>query len=115
MAHTIQELDTISQEYEKDLWVAPDSRKGKTRHILLHMNKLIGKLGGVVEKWEHDLPVDESVIKTDVIPDLFIYALMLAREEGVDLEQAFLDRWEANRAKVGDWKEKDLVKELPQL
>jgi hypothetical protein len=115
VSKTLAELDQILTDFEKDHWVAPASRKGKIRHILLHMTKLVGKLGTVVEKWEHDLVVDEDVLITDVIPDLMIYALMLNREEGVDLEKVFLERLEINKKKVGGWKDSDLIKELPQL
>ena len=112
---TIKELDEALVEFEKDYWVAPKTRKGKTRHILLHMTKMLGKLGTVVEKWEHGHEAEEDIIAKEVVPDMFIYALMLAREEGVDLEKVFLDRLEMNKKKVGSWKEKGEVKELPQL
>ncbi len=115
MSKTIKELDAISVEFEKDYWVAPSTRKGKTRHILLHMTKMLGKLGAIVEKWEHGLEVDEKPIAEEVVADMFMYALMLSREENVDLEEAFLRRLEINKKKVGTWKEEGVLKELPQL
>ncbi len=112
---TIKELDEISIAFEKDYWVAPKTRKSKTRHILLHMTKMLGKLGGVIEKWEHGLEADEKLIAQEVIPDMFMYALMLAREEGTDIEEAFLNRLEMNKKKVDSWRDKREIKELPQL
>lgn len=115
MSKTIKELDRISVEFEKEYWVAPSTRKGKTRHILLHMTKMLGKLATVIEKWEHGLEVEEKVIREEVIADMFMYSLMLAREENVDLEEVFLNRLEMNKKKVGKWKEDGVLKELPQL
>jgi NTP pyrophosphatase (non-canonical NTP hydrolase) len=115
MNKSLSEIDAILIDFEKDYWVAPTTRKGKTRHILLHMTKLLGKLGTVVEKWEHGLEIDEKVIAEEIVPDLLIYALMLARDENIDLEKVFIERLEVNKKKVGGWKKGDLLKDLPQL
>ena len=115
MNKTLKEIDQISIEFEKEYWVASSSRQGKIRHILLHMTKMLGKLGGVIEKWEHGLEVDEKVIGQEIVPDLLMYALMIAREEGVDVEKVFLERLEMNKKKVNKWKEDGVLKDLPQL
>ncbi len=101
---TLRELKEILAEWEKDYWVAPKDEDGMTRHITLHLTKLLGKIGGVCEKREHGFDVDRSIITTSVIPDLLSYALALSKLYNVDLQKAFLDRLEANKVKVNSWK-----------
>ena len=101
---TLQELQKILVEFEKDYWVAPKGEDEQTRHIVLHLTKLIGKIGAICEKREHNFETDKGVIKTDVIPDLLYYALSLSEIYDVDLEKVFLDRLEANKSKVNNWK-----------
>lgn len=100
----LQELQDILVNFEKDYWVAPEGKDEQTRHILLHITKLIGKLGAVCEKKEHNFDPDEKVIKEEVIPDLLYFALSLSEIHNVDLEEVFLDRLEANKKKVEEWK-----------
>lgn len=101
---TLPELQKILAEFEKDYWVAPKGEDEQTRHIVLHLTKLIGKIGAISEKREHNFEADKSIIKIEVIPDLLYYALSLSEIYGVDLEKAFLERLEANRKKVNSWK-----------
>jgi NTP pyrophosphatase (non-canonical NTP hydrolase) len=117
MKHSLLELDKILQEFEQDYWVATDSKKGKTRHITLHITKLLGKLGSISEKWEHgfDKDANEELIKTDITPDLLMYALMLARLHNFDLEESFMKRLEVNKRKVGKWKKAGEIKKLPKF
>jgi len=102
MKKSLQELDDILIEFEKDNWIAPTSLKGRTRHITLHITKLLGKLAAISEKWEHGFDDEAAVIeiKDGIAPDLLGYALMLARIHNFDLEAAFLERLEANKRKV---------------
>ena len=116
MQRSLAELDAISVAYEETHWVASKTRKGKARHVLLHAAKTLGKLATVVEKWEHGLSADEGVIAKEVVPELLMYALMLAREEGVNVEECFLARIEMNEKKVDEWRAKGLIPdELPHL
>ncbi len=101
---TIQELQNILVEFEKDYWLAPKEEDEHTRHIVLHLAKLLGKIGTISEKRDHGFEVDKGVLKTDVIPDLLYYALALSELYKVDIEKAFLDRLEANKKKVSSWK-----------
>ena len=100
---TLPELEKVLIKFEKDYWVAPKGEDPQTRHILLHLTKLIGKLGAVCEKREHKFKADKGIIKTDVIPDLLYYSLSLSRIYKVDLEKTFMDRLEANKVKVKSW------------
>jgi len=102
---TLDELKKILTDFEQENWVAPIGEQGQTRHITLHMAKLMGKLGTVTEGWEHNFEMDLTQLKTEVIPDLLYYAIALAKVHGVNLEEAFLNRLEMNKKKVGRWRE----------
>lgn len=106
---TLDELKKIFIEFEKEYWVAPKGQDEQTRHIILHMTKLLGKIGGIAEKREHGFEVDTSIIKNEVIPDLLYYAFGLSDIYNVDLEKAFLERLEANKAKINGWKDKGML------
>ncbi len=101
---SIKDLQKVLADFEKDYWVAPKGEDEQTRHITLHLAKLLGKIGAICEKREHGFEADKDVIKKEVIPDLLYYALSLSGIYGVDLEKAFLDRLEANKVKVTSWK-----------
>ena len=101
---TVKDLQKILNDFEKEYWVAPKDEHGKTRHIVLHLAKLLGKIGGVSEKRDHGFEVDKDIIKKEVIPDLLYYALSLSDIYDVDLEKVFLERLKANKKKVSGWK-----------
>lgn len=101
---TLKELQNTLVEFEKEYWVAPKGENEQTRHITLHLTKLIGKIGAICEKKEHGFEADKNILETEVIPDLLYFALSLSQVHGVDLEKAFLARLEANKKKVTGWK-----------
>jgi hypothetical protein len=103
---TIKDFQKILADFEKEYWVAPKGMDEQTRHVTLHLTKLLGKIGGVCEKREHGFDTDTDIIKREVIPDLFYYALSLSEIYNVDLEKAFLERLETNRKKVSGWKKR---------
>lgn len=113
---TLKELQQILIEFEKENWVAPRDAKSVTRHLTQHIAKLMGKLGTITEKWEHDFDPDLTPLKEEVIPDLLYYALSLATTYDVDLEKAFLNRLEINKQKVDTWKKAGVIRSdyLPQ-
>ena len=47
---TLEELQKVLIQFEKDYWVAPKGEDAETRHITLHLTKLLGKIGTVCEK-----------------------------------------------------------------
>lgn len=106
---TIKELHQILVEFEKDNWVAPDDHKSIVRHLAQHIGKLAGKLFTVTEKWEHGFETDETIVKTEVIPDLLYYALSLAKIYDVNLEDSFINRLEMNKMKVEEWRKQKLI------
>ena len=101
---TLEELQKNHEEFEKEFWVAPKGLDEQTRHIVLHLAKLIGKVGAVSEQYEHGFDPDKEVVKKEVIPDLLYYAFALSTLYDVDLEKSFLDRLEANKKKISSWK-----------
>ncbi len=115
MGKTLAELQGLLDEFEAEYWDAPKDEESKTRHITLHMMKLVGRLGAIAEPREHGLPVDLAPMKEQIIPDLLYYALSLAAVHGVDVEKAFLERLELNRKKIQNWPEKSerQIKNLP--
>lgn len=103
---TINELRRILVDFENSpAWDAPKDEAGKTRHLTLHLAKLLGKIGSIAERREHSLEPDLTVLREEVIPDLLYYALSLAQAHGVDLQDAFLKRLDTNRARVQAWVE----------
>jgi hypothetical protein len=104
---TVSELRKILVDFENSpAWDAPKDEQGKTRHLTLHLAKLLGKIGTVAERREHSIEPDLTVLKEEVIPDLLYYALSLAEAHDVDLQSAFLNRLDSNRARVQAWVEK---------
>jgi len=103
------DLDKLRQtlaEFETKYWDAPADEAGKTRHIALHIMKLAGKLGTIVERREHGLEPGLEQLKNEVIPDLLYYALSLSLAHDVELEKAFLKRLEGDKHRVTDWQVK---------
>ncbi len=101
---TLKEASELLKEFDKKFWVIPGDNEIKTRHMTLHMAKLLGKMGEVAERNEHRQNPDLTRLKKEVIPDLFIYALRLARLYEIDLEKAYLERQEENKKRVKGWK-----------
>jgi NTP pyrophosphatase (non-canonical NTP hydrolase) len=100
----IKDIQEILNDFEKDYWIAPEDKKGKTAHIVFHMTKMLGKIGSQCEKVDHGFNADEDLIKNEVIPDLLYYALSLSNIYDVDLEEVFLNRLETNKKKINSWK-----------
>lgn len=70
------------------------------RHVTLHLGKLLGKLSTVVEIKEHGNEASSDVIRNEVVPDLFFWALHLANRYNLDLEQVYLDRLAINKKRI---------------
>jgi len=62
------------------------------QHKLFHLTKLLAKIGEVLEKNDHGKEYSVEKIKNEVIPDLIIYSLQLARVFDVDLNETYKDR-----------------------
>ena len=103
----LNQLQIILSEFENKYWDAPKDEVGKTRHINLHLSKLMGKIGEVTERREHSLDRDTTILKEEVIPDLLYFALSLAEIHDVNLQEAFFERLEQNKIRVKAWKEQE--------
>lgn len=97
---TLEQLQQIHTEFEDQYWDAPSDLDGRTRHTVLHLTRLISKIGSYSEQRDHGLPASTQQIEEEVIPDLLYWALALSTSFGVDLEEAFLARLEANKKKI---------------
>lgn len=103
---TLKEINQELLEFEKDNWVVAKDEVGKTRHITLHLGKLLGKISEVAERREHTIEPDLKILKSEVIPDLLIYALQLSNLYKVNLQRAFFKRLEHNKRRVKSWGKK---------
>jgi len=96
---TVRDLQELQGTYDK-MFVAT---KGfvdfdKVRHTYAHLGKLIGRVASYVHNVEEGRTVSEERrdMKNKIIPDLLVYAVWLAEEFGVDLEEAYLKRFLEN-------------------
>lgn len=95
---TIKDLQELQRDYD-NRFVAKKGFTGfdKVRHTYAHMGKLIGRLADYVhEMEEHSENVSEEDIKNKVIPDLLVYSAWLAEEFGINMEEAYLNRFMGN-------------------
>jgi len=90
---TLNQLDRIQAAFDVVNFSGADNLEGKRRHVLLHLGKLIGKFSGLEEQADHG-NIDTSVLRTDIIPDLLVFAAQLADIEGVSLAEAYKNRLE---------------------
>ncbi len=103
--YTLTELQSMLRDFEAESWDAPDYEAGKTRHIALHLGKLLGRISEVAERREHALEPPLNDLHERVIPDLLYYALSLAEAHHVDLQDAFIKRLHANEERARSWVE----------
>lgn len=78
---------------------AHDPGDATIEHVLLHICKLVGKLGAYCEAAAHGEAPPVDGINTGVIPDLLMHALRLANNAGLDLEELINARWIEVRGK----------------
>lgn len=65
-----------------------------TEHQYSHVGKLVGKLATYVEACQHGESPSTDQLADEVIPDLFIFALREASNQGINLEDAFRERYD---------------------
>jgi hypothetical protein len=68
-----------------------DDPVGMRRHIMFHLAILLGKLARTEEREDHGIS-DLDVLRSEVIPDLLIYAAQFANLYDVDLLDASRNR-----------------------
>ena len=103
-------LRDVQAAFDVDNFSGADTPEGKRRHVFLHLGKLLGKAAGVEEQADHG-NLDTTILKTDVIPDLLVFAAQLAELEDVDLQEVFVDRlkWVAERNGTGEQSALDAI------
>jgi len=94
---TVEGLQRLQAEYDRRFVADEFTGFPKVRHTYAHMGKLFGRLAEYVQMIE-DGHADFSPkeIREKVIPDLLVYAVWLAEEFGVNLEEAYLKRFRGN-------------------
>lgn len=99
MTLNIKELQQAQAEYDAIYW---NDIKGveDVRHVVLHLQKLLGKMAEVCEKYEHDgLSFFSFDLARQIPADLLIYALHLSNRFGYDLQNLYDVRIRENKAK----------------
>lgn len=99
-----KELQQMQADYDSRYWEVSDSDFEKTRHITLHMGKLLGKLTGYCERKEHHKNFSKGIsteqVVEEVIPDMLVYALQLANIFNVKIDEQYLRRLEENKKRL---------------
>jgi len=89
---TLKGLQKLQSEYDERFIAQRFSGSAKIIHTYAHLGKLMGRLADYVEALEEGREPSPEDIKTKVIPDLLVYSAWLAKELGVDSEEAYLIR-----------------------
>ena len=89
------DLQETQKGYDLIYWKEKDKWKD-LRHVLLHLNKLTGKIANVVEPYEHNDYQSTKELEDNCIPDLLIYAMHLARMWDINLEKKYKKRLSSN-------------------
>jgi len=94
---TLQDFQELQRAYDQKFIADEFTGFDKIRHTYAHMGKLLGRLAEYVQMKEdgHD-DFSPTEIRGKVIPDLLVYAVWLAEEFGVNVEQAYLSRFVGN-------------------
>lgn len=99
---TLNELVRIQQSFDIENFSGADTLDGKRTHVVLHLGKLMGKYAGIEEQADHGV-VDESLLASEIAPDLLVYAAQLTEYTGGDLYDRYLNHvW-------GGWKGSDFL------
>jgi len=90
---TLNELQAIQAAFDVENFSGADTPEGKRTHVFWHLQNLAAKLA------EHELALTDGdevtgVVTEEVIPDLLVYAAMLAEIEGVKLSESYESRLE---------------------
>ncbi len=89
---TLHDLQQERKVFDEKFWDKKENIDVWTRHVLLHIGKMVGKLSTYVEQREHKVTVSDEVIRSEVIPDLLGYSLQLGNLFDVDVEKAYQGR-----------------------
>ncbi len=93
---TIADFQELQRTYDERFVDGKFTGFDKVRHTYAHMGKLMGRLADYIEALEEGRDFSQEDIRTKVIPDLLVYSAWLAGEFGVNIEQAYLERFIGN-------------------
>ena len=93
---TIADFQELQRTYDERFVDGKFTGFDKVRHTYAHMGKLMGRLADYIEALEEGRDFSQEDIRTKVIPDLLVYSAWLAGELGVNIEQAYLERFIGN-------------------
>lgn len=92
------DLERLLEDFDKEFWKHLPGEE-TIDHTEDHVAKLVGKLATVSEEHGHGSNPDLTILDTEVIPDLLIHGLRLARDRGIDPVWAVTERLNGLRAK----------------
>lgn len=95
---TLSQLQDIQAAFDVDNFSGANTPEGKRTHVLWHLQGLVAKLAA----FELALSTGEAttdVLTEEVIPDLLVYAAMLAEIEGNELPEVYKRRLEQLEAR----------------
>lgn len=121
----IKDMLADQLEYEAKNWTSTNEVED-VRHIILHLNKLLGDLSNVVEAYEHEVRNNPDVakgpyqkfpeqLKRKAIADLQIYSLHLAGRWGYRPAELFYGRIQENKKKAESARQAREKKEEGQI
>lgn len=110
---SMEDLRMFQEEYDRRFVDEKFIGFEKVRHTNLHLAKLLGKLSNYCEKKEHGEDCSPQQIREEIIPDLLVYALWLAREFNVKPEEEYFKRMVWNIERL--YREKSSEEEIKNL
>lgn len=88
---TLGQIKRVQAVFDTENFSGAETPEGKRRHIYLHLGKLLGKFSTIEEQVDHGI-TDTSALRTDIVPDLIVFAAQLADLEGIDMAHAYYER-----------------------
>ncbi len=89
---TLKDLQRFQKIYDERFVDKKFEGFEKIRHTTLHVAKLLGKLANYCEKKEEGVNYSPEQIKQEIIPDLLVYCLWLAKEFDIKPDKAYMER-----------------------
>lgn len=90
---TLGQLRLIQASFDEDNFSGASTPEGKRRHVYFHLSGLVAKFAQL--ELAVDLGDDKaSLLETDIVPDLLVFAAMLAETEDLDLGAVYKRRLE---------------------
>ncbi|MFA5003929.1 MAG: hypothetical protein WC498_01470 [Candidatus Saccharimonadales bacterium] len=81
---TLSQVTDIQRAFDTENFTGADTTEGKRWHVRKHLGKLVGKYAGAVEARDHGSAYG-MLTRSDVAPDLLVYAAQLADTESISL------------------------------